>query len=137
MKIPYNTIEDAFFFVASDQRGMHSALLDKTTGRTYFRSEMCGLDEIPEEIWGLDSSVEIPHKNDLDLGRDLVFEFAESRMPNDCNRVQDMFRKRGAYSRFKDLLQSKGLLQEWYDFENESQKQAILEWCKDNGVEVE
>jgi hypothetical protein len=26
MKIPYKTIEAAFFFVASDQRGMNSAL---------------------------------------------------------------------------------------------------------------
>ena len=59
---------------------------------------------------------EIPHKNDLDLGQALVFEFAASHLPDEYDRVRDIFRRRGAYGRFKDLLDSKGLLETWYRF---------------------
>jgi hypothetical protein len=56
-------------------------------------------DEIPEEVWELDSVVEIPHKNDLELGRNLVFVFAESLTPDDYDHVRDIFRRKGAYYR--------------------------------------
>ena len=34
--------------------------------------------EIPEEIFEDDNCIEIPNKDDLNLGRNLVFEFVES-----------------------------------------------------------
>ena len=137
MKIPYSDIEAAFFFVGSQQPSMCVALLDKATGKIYYHSEMGDSDEIPEEMWELDSVVEIPHPNDCGLGRNLVFDFADSHMPNDVERVYEIFRKKGAYSRFRRLLVSTDLLQEWYDFENESHRNAILKWCKENGIELD
>ena len=137
MKMPYSDIEDAFFYVGSQQACMHGALLDKATGKIYYSSEMGDSDEIPEEVWEADSVVEIPHKNDLDMGRSLVFAFSESQMPDDADRVRDIFRRKGAYSRFKEFLESKGLLQNWYDFENEAQQKAIRDWCEDNQIELD
>lgn len=133
--IPFNEIEDAFFFVSSGSYGMNSALVDLKTGRKYYRSDLAGIDEIEgnDDIdW--DSIKEIPHKNDLGLGKELVFRFVADKLPDDYEEVRDMFARRGAYTRFKDFLQSKRLLEAWYDFEDEQTKAALREWCEDNGL---
>ena len=64
---------------------------------------MGGIDEIGDEELDWDTYIQIPHKNDLDLGQRLVFEFVETHLPHEYNRVQQIFRRRGAYGRFKDL----------------------------------
>ena len=129
-------IEDAFFFVGGASYGANSAMINKKTGKAYYQSEMGDLDEIPEEIDEPDSWVEVPHKNDLGLGRELVFKFVAQRLPSDYEHVQMIFRKRGAYSSYKDLLDRRGLLQEWYDFENAREKEVIREWCLENGIDI-
>ena len=137
-KFLFSEIETAFMYVSSATYGMNSAILCKDTGKILYSSEMSGIDEIEEEEdlnW--DQCVEFPHKNDLDLGRELVFEFVEEQLPDDFGRVLQMFRSRGAYSRYKDLLEKRGLLQEWYDFENSREERALRTWCKENGIELE
>ncbi len=85
-------------------------MINKKTGKVYYQSEMGDLDEIPEEIDEPDSWVEVPHQNDLGLGRELVFKFVAQRLQSDYEHVQMIFRKRGAYSSYKDLLDRRGLL---------------------------
>ena len=71
-------------YVSSAMYGMNSAVVCKDTGKILYRSDMAGIDEIEDEDdldWG--QCVEIPHKNDLDLGRNLVFEFVEEYLPDD------------------------------------------------------
>jgi hypothetical protein len=130
MPIRFSDIEDAFLFVSSDSYGMHSALVNPETGQTFYRSEAGDLDEIGE--MDLDNLIQIPHKNDLDLGKELVFRFVGNKLPDDYERVGDIFARRGAYGRFKDFLESKGLLEEWYRFEDEETKTALRQWCEDN-----
>ncbi len=66
----------------------------------------------------------------------MVFEFVEQRLPDEYDRVTSFFRKAGACARFKDMLEYKGALQEWYDFENSARQRALKEWCRDNGIEL-
>ena len=96
---------------------------------------MGDLDEMPEDV-GSDVLLEIPHKNDLDLGKELVFEFVSAKLPDEYDRVRDMFRGRGAYGRFKDFLAAKGLLEAWYAFEDEREKAALRLWCDEHGLKV-
>ncbi|MCD4706874.1 MAG: hypothetical protein K8S62_03965 [Candidatus Sabulitectum sp.] len=117
---------------------MHTAVLCRNTGKMLFRSDMGGINEIDEDKdldW--DQCVNIPHKNELGLGRDLVLEFVEIQLPRDLYEVERIFRSKGAYSRFKALLESNNALQEWYDFENTRQQQAIRDWCMENRIELE
>jgi len=136
MKIKFKDLEEAYDFVSFGPYGDHSALLDKSTGQIHWSSESGDLDEIPEDLWESEHTIEIPHKNDLGLGTQLVFDFIRSHSPDDYPSVQDIFSKRGAYSRYKGLLESKGLLQEWYDFEQNAQQEALQDWCKENEIEV-
>ncbi|MCP3032730.1 hypothetical protein LF817_15505 [Halobacillus sp. A1] len=46
-------------------------------------------------------------------------------------------RGRGAFRRFREHVESAGLLDEWYDFREEGYKQAAREWCEQNDIAYE
>ena len=136
MAVSFSDIENAFLFVSMDQQFMHMAYLCKETGEIFYTSEMGDSDELPEDIDDQDKYISIPHKNDLDLGKPLVIEFTSKYLPEDLDNVYSIFRRKGAYSRYKDFLENKGRLKDWYDFENERQAVALKEWCKENNIVI-
>jgi hypothetical protein len=75
MAILFDDIENAFLFVSMDQKFMHNAYLCKETGQIFYTSELGDSDELPEDIDDTEKYITIPHKNDLELGKALVFEF--------------------------------------------------------------
>jgi hypothetical protein len=91
--IKFSDIEDEFFFVSSDSYGMHTALLNKDTGQLYYRSEMGDLDEIEDADIDWNNCIAIPHKNDLGLGQELVFEFVKNHLVDEYDRVRQIFKK--------------------------------------------
>ena len=136
MKIKFDDIMEAFFFVNEGGLANHTAVLDNSTGKVYWQSEDSEINEIPEGLLDSKDAIEIPQKNELCLGTELVFEFAGAKIPDDYEKIQDIFSSRGAYSKFKDFLESKGLVKDWYAFENESQEKAVRKWCKDSEVKL-
>ena len=90
----------------------------------------------PEDIEDGTLYVAAPHKNDLDLGRELVFDFIESVAPQHVHSVESYFRQRGAYSKFKALLERESLLDDWYKFESKAMRKALLKWASENGFHV-
>ena len=138
-KFNFSEIEDAFRFVSSASYGMHTALLCRDTGRILYQSDMSDFDEIEEaeEEPDYDQCIEIPHKNDVGLGRELVFAFAEENLPGEMEHVRRMFKRPGAFARFRDLLLGKGLLDKWHRTEEAEDERALREWCADNDIELE
>ncbi|MGM0787963.1 MAG: UPF0158 family protein [Thermodesulfobacteriota bacterium] len=137
MAISFDDIENAFLFVSMDQQFMHNAFLCKETGQIFYTSEFGDSDELPEDIDYSEKYIAIPHKNELELGKALVFEYVSKYLPEEFDRVNSIFRKPGAYSRFKALLDRTGLLDKWYEFENERQRNALRQWCIENNIELE
>ena len=135
MSINYSELEDAFLFISGQPPFTNSAILNNETGEIYYQSDFSGIDEFPEDIDD-EKYISIPHKNDLDLGRDLVFEFVSQYMENDLDEVHEIFDRKGAYSKYKYLLEKRGLLKKWYDFENNKTKEALLSWCSENNIEI-
>jgi hypothetical protein len=66
----------------------------------------------------------------------LVYDFAATRLPDDYDRVRDMFRHRGAYRRFKEFLEHQDLLEAWQDYEHSKTLEALREWAQDKGIEL-
>ncbi|MHB9137918.1 MAG: hypothetical protein ACYC4Q_00780 [Victivallaceae bacterium] len=135
----FTDVLDAFEFVSSDMYCSNQAVVNKNTGKFLYKSEIAGEDEIKEAGINVNSGewVKIPHKNDLDLGRSIVFEFIADKLPEKLDYVNKMFRQRGAYSKLKHLLDSCGLLQTWDDFENSREEETLRQWCLDNGIKLE
>jgi hypothetical protein len=137
MRFKFEDIEMAFDFVSSAPPEENAAVVRKDTGQILWHSDMGDSDDIDDEDWNAEDAVAIPHKTDLELGRELVFDFVRSRLPEESDRVHDFFSHRGAYGRFKNLLASKNLLDAWYAFEAEAEGKALRQWCADEGIELE
>jgi hypothetical protein len=129
-------IEDAFFYVSSAPQFTNSALLSKETGEIFYISGMGDSDDLPEGIEDSDEYIEIPHKNELDLGNRLVMDFVAEQCPELLGKIHAVFKHKGAYSRYKELLDSKDLLEKWYEYENQRTKEALRQWCADNNIEL-
>src|SRR5262245_20252524 len=113
----------------------HRAYVSLDTGTIYWISELNPLDEeIPEDLDESDRYIAIPHKNDLDLGKRLVVDFAAEELPDEYPAIEGFFRHRGAYGRFKEVLAARGCLEKWYAFEAATTERALREWCLENGI---
>jgi hypothetical protein len=91
---------------------------------------------LPDDV-DSDRYIAVPHKNDLDLGKRLVLKFAAEFLADEYDYVRQIFSRRGAYARFKDLLDRHGKLQQWHDYEDRAKKEALREWCQDNEIEID
>ena len=134
-----SSIEDALFFTA-DSSFDNQVYLSIKTGETYFISDLIDAEDeasLPEDLEESDEYILLPTKHDLDLGSRLVYSFAEEQMPNDYNKVRDIFSSSGAYGRFKSLLEYQDKLQAWYDYEEQVTRKEIIEWCKEEGITFE
>ena len=135
MKFRWLDIEMAIQYVSSHDYS-NEALLCKENGKIYYQSEMDSFDDLgerpPEDV----ALIQIPSWQDFDLGNRLVRKFAQRQMPGDYEHIQDIFRAKGAYGRFKSFLVKRGRLDDWHEFENNAQEQAIRDWCEENGIEL-
>jgi hypothetical protein len=135
--VKYEDLSAAFDFVSSAAPMEHHAYISIDTGTIHWISELNPLEEeVPEDLETSDRYIAIPHKNDLDLGRDLALRFVAVELSDRHNMVAQFFRHRGAYARFKELLASEGSLDKWYAFEAESTERALRDWCTANDISV-
>lgn len=136
--IKYEDLSEAFEFVNAAPPMEHHAYISLDTGDICWISETLSLEEteVPGDLETSDRYVEVPHKNDLDLGRHLALRFTEEELPDQYGVVDGFFRRRGAYACFKGLLERKGRLNKWYAFEAECTERALKAWCEDNGIQL-
>ena len=136
MVINFQEIMDAFDFVSFGPMYEHQAFLCKETGKIYWHSELGDdIEELPEDIDD-EKYIEIPHKNELGLGKNLVLDFAYQHLPDEAEEIGSIFRRKGAYSKFKALLERKGIIDKWYAFDSEANEKSLREWCEDVGIEI-
>ncbi len=131
--LKFNDIYTAFEYVSSGDYGEHEAYLNPKKDKVImiFDPMVTGKksEAIPDEEFVAGDWIAIPNKRDLNLGSKLVFRFAKEALPqNDWAEVDRIFSKRGAYSRWKVFLNSRNLLQNWYDYSNHAEIQALKEW---------
>lgn len=118
----------------------NQAYVCRESGKIYWISGEPGVldeeDEIPDDIDDLDKYVLVPSKRDLDLGSHLVFDFTVRYLPKHYDQVRDMFRRKGAYGRFKGLLERQDKVDAWHAFSDEQAVKALKEWCKEEDLQI-
>ncbi|GAB3656604.1 hypothetical protein [Ramlibacter alkalitolerans] len=128
---------DAHEFVSAGTPFEHAAYVSRETGRIFWDTEDLGLgEELPEDVKDGTLYACVPHKHDLDLGQRLVFRFIEANAPEAYEQVRGYFSRRGAYARFKDLLERRGLLEAWYSYEQQACEAALREWAESENLEL-
>lgn len=125
----------------SDALSDSEAFVCRQTGKIYWVSDEPGLldveDEIPGDIYEIEKYAPVPDKGDLGLGSRLVFDFAARHLDEQYEMIRSMFRHKGAYGRFKELLEQQDSLGDWYAFSEERTLGALEEWCVTEGFTVE
>ncbi len=131
-------LRDAFDFVSVGEVFDHSAYISLETGKIYWWSTDVDLqgDDLPEDLDDPDRYLPVPSQRELGLGRRLALVFAADEMPDDYDRVAGFFRRPGAYGNFKGLLETRGKLEHWYEFENRATDEALAVWCADQGIDL-
>lgn len=135
--VRFDDLLEAFEFVNAGHLLEHQAYLCTETGVIHYHSDLVDLDEpLPEDVEDFERYIPIPHKSDVDLGRSLALGFAKQELADDVDDVYSMFRRKGAYARFKELLVRRNKLEQWYEYEERRKKEVLREWCQANGVQV-
>jgi hypothetical protein len=136
--VKFDDVSSAFDFVSYAAPMEHQAYISLDTGKIYWISDAIDPieEEIPDDLEDAACYLAIPHKNELDLGRSLALRFAEQHLPARYDQVEGFFQRRGAYARFKDLLEREGVLERWYAFEADAVEKALRQWCAENGLEI-
>lgn len=112
--------------------------ISKLTGEIVHDAEALTGEPCPvEDIEGDPDYIHLPDKFDLDLGNRLVWRFVDIEIPGLEQKVREIFSRKGAYRRWKDFLDRNYLLDKWHTFENESTREALLEWCKVHEIAID
>lgn len=136
--VKYDDLATAFDFVSGGDPMENEAYVSLDTGNVYWVSNLIDDDEeeLPDDLETSDRYLLIPDKSELGLGKRLALRFAAEYLPQHYEQAEGFFSRKGAYARFKDLLERKGMLERWYAFEAEAIKRELKQWCADNGMEI-
>lgn len=137
VSVKWSEFTEAFDFASCGRPYETRAFLNLDTGSFHFISETIDIEEeLPEDFETSARYLALPHKNDLDLGRELALSFTERHLPREFDRVVGYFHRRGAYRRFKELLDDRGVLEDWYAFEKDATERALRQWCDQHEIQI-
>ena len=135
--VGFDELLSAFEFANAGYQFENSAFISLETGSIHWKSALLDEQEaLPEDLEDASRYIAVPHKNELDLGRNLALSFAEEVLPDDYETIEGFFFRRGAYRRFKDFLDEAGKLEAWYEYEANAVKRALREWCEENEIQI-
>lgn len=138
--VNYEELETAYEWVSSASQGENGALVSLDTGKIYWTSAAGNLekdDDLPDDVETSDRYLPVPHKNDMNLGTRLVHRFIGDVAPALQDAVYRVFRRHGAYARYKGLLEQHGLLEVWHRYEADATRLELREWAGENGLTVD
>jgi len=135
--IAFDTILEAFEMAEFGGPDEVDTYLDRETGQTLLISDIGdGIDPVPHDL-DSDRYIPLPDKRELGLGKPLVLAFTEAYLPEHLDDVRGIFARKGAYGRFKALLDKRDLLERWYEYESEARTSALRAWCADAGIALQ
>ena len=130
----YADIESAY--IDNDFSSESSVYINKQTGQVLYHSEY-EMDEENEIDFFDENLVSLPDKRELNLGSRMVFKFADKKFKEEYETIKYYFSKKGAYSKFRNLLEKRNKVDEWYKFENQETEAALRNWCSENGINLD
>lgn len=132
--VDYDRLEEALHWTSTyddDQR----AMVSRTSAEIFFAGIYGVEGDLPADVGNDALYVAVPHRHDLDLGRPLVRRFCgETLPPALATQVDGLFKRAGAYGRFKELLQRHDQLEAWFAYEAEATERALRDWCQAVGL---
>ena len=115
----------------------NEAYVNRISGKIFCSSSSADVEkDLPENIEDEKVYLALPSKGDLGLGRELALRFVEAHLPESYELTYGYFQSRGAYQRFKALLDRKDRLEDWYAFEQAAVDEALRRWSAENDLQL-
>ena len=125
-------------YVSSGMMLSTEAYISRESGEIFYVSDDPDLNVgNPKDLDNYEKYIEVPGKVELGIGKRVVFQFVSKVMPEKLDEVERIFCRKGAYSRFRSLLERNRKLEEWYKYESESMKKELGYWAEEEGFELE
>lgn len=136
MSTKFEDIVDALETASQAPTGGIDIFYHISTGKIYYDFVMGdNIEPLPDDIDDVTSYLRLPDYREIGLGRPLALAFAEEHLSQrDCDRVYAFFSRSGAFARFKDLLEDRGVIDAWYQYEHQAIEQAAREWCEEHSI---
>jgi hypothetical protein len=133
--IKLSELVEAFDFVSVSEFEEHHAYICRKSGRIFFMSDDVEIEEnSPKDLDGSEQYEAVPHRRDLALGKRIALSFVEEELPASLPEATEIFSHKGAYGKFKRLLEVNGILDRWYAFEERAVAAALRKWCDEVGL---
>ena len=130
-------LEAALDWVSGSPDFGPEAYVARATGKIYWQgADLPDEEDLPDNLDDESEYVQVPHRNVLGLGRALALKFGDEVVPALQREIGEAFRRKGAFRRFRDLLQRAGMLERWYQYEQAAVRAALVEWALDNGFTI-
>ena len=127
----------AYEFASAEDFDESAAYVCRETGAIFIISDAMDPEEpLPDDLETSSRYLAVPGKRDLDLGKPLVLRFTAQEMPDRWDEVDGIFRSKGAYGRFRTLLERSGLQERWYKYQDDETPAALRQWCEDNDLQA-
>ena len=135
MKVKLGVILDAIE-MADDN---YTYFLDLETGESVFLADelVTGLDNegLEDEIEeNLERYLRLPTKFEIHEYH-IMEEFIWTLKGDRADKLEHAIQGRGAFRRFRDMVDRMGISQQWYDFQAEYYRKLAIEWCQEHGLE--
>ena len=136
--VKFSSLFGAMEIVSTNSYPTCRARINSETGMIYVLLPECNEEEIlPDDFESADKYIDVPDKRDLNLGKRLNLSFAWEYLPDEYDTVVAIFRRKGAYSRFRHFLENRGLIERWYAYQDDKTRYALRVWCENNGLLLE
>lgn len=139
--ISLDELIQALDWVSDLSNSENMAFVCRESGRVYMTSEEdFGAElepDLPSDIDDVEKYAIVPTRQDLRLGKRLAVRFVQASLPERLEETYEMFAARGAYARFKDMLEREQALDAWYAFEAEAVERGLREWADSEALAVE
>ena len=116
------------------------AFVSRESGRIHMTSgENFGVEparDLPLDLEDISKYAIVPSRQDLRLGKRLAVRFVQASLPSRLEETFAIFAARGAYARFKDMLEREQALDAWHTFEAEAVERALREWAESEALAV-
>ena len=116
------------------------AFVCRESGRVYMTSDEDFGEELepdlPLDLEDITKYAIVPSRQDLRLGKRLAVRFVQASLPERLEETYDMFAARGAYARFKNMLEVEQALDAWHAFEAEAIERELRDWAESEALAV-
>ena len=65
----------------------------------------------------------------------IMEEFIQTLKGEDADKLEQVIQGRGAFRRFKDMVNRRGITKQWYDFQADYYRNLAIAWCQEHGIE--